>query len=679
MKMLQFPLFKIAIGFVLGLIIGYQVLIPLNIAIGLVGILFIMVLIFYRLIAKKKLPFIVFDGTTLLLSFAMGICILGLHTESNHKNNYTHHPEVFEKPNWIGATIREKLKSSHQNNRYIALIETINGKTQSGKIILNCSKDEGIKTFEVGMQLRFKAQLIKNTPPKNPNQFDYSSYLKNKQIYAQVYLEPSSILWHKIPSKSIWYYTSRIRSRIVYHLQQSGFDETALPVAMALILGQQQDIDSTITKDYQYAGAVHILSVSGLHIAAIVWFLNYILMPIPNNRKGSLLKLMISLVSLAFFGILAGLAPSVVRSITMFSFVAVGHYLRRSTTMYHTLVVSMLLILLFQPYFLFDVGFQLSYAALFFIVWLQPLLAKNWNPKNKISRFFWNIITVSFAAQIGTLPLSLYYFHQFPGLFFISNLVVLPLLGIIMIVGVIVMGVAAFSSMPVWCIKPLECGITLMNNVIHWVASLEQFVFVNVPFNFDLLLASYFIIIAMTLWFTKRNFYRTVALLCSIAIVQLVFIKIKLDYSHSKEWVVLNAYKKSYICERIGNRIVVFSGRNSLNEKLKNTVVQNYATGNFGTITKYSQLKNLAYFNENRILILDSSSVYLNNQKPDIVLLTHSPKVNLERLLQNNKPKTVIADGSNYKSMIELWKNTCGQYKIAFHSTAEKGYFVLKK
>lgn len=112
---------------------------------------------------------------------------------------------------------------------------------------------------------------------------------------------------------------------------------------------------------------------------------------------------------------------------------------------------------------------------------------------------------------------------------------------------------------------------------------------------------------------------------------------------------------------------------------MKNTVLQNYATGTFSGITKQSPLKNVAYFNGNRILILDSSSVYFPNKATDILLLTASPKVNLERILKNNRPKMVVADASNYKSLVTLWETTCHQQKIPFHSTREKGYFYIKE
>ena len=137
------------------------------------------------------------------------------------------------------------------------------------------------------------------------------------------------------------------------------------------------------------------------------------LQPLPKNNFGSYIKLSIILLSLWGFAFLAGLSPSVIRSVTMFSFVAIGMCLKRKTNVFHTLLASLFFILLFEPSFLFDVGFQLSYVALFFILWLQPLLASVWIPKNKIQSYFWDIITVSFAAQIGAMPLSIYYFHQF--------------------------------------------------------------------------------------------------------------------------------------------------------------------------------------------------------------------------------------------------------------------------
>lgn len=177
----------------------------------------------------------------------------------------------------------------------------------------------------------------------------------------------------------------------------------------------------------------------------------------------------------------------------MFSFVALGNYLRRSVNIYHTLLISILLLLLFEPTFLFYIGFQLSYLALFFIIWLQPILKKIRTPKHKFTTAIWNALTVSFAAKIGTLPLCLYYFHQFPRLFFVANIVIIPFLSVIMILGIVVMLFAAFDFTPLLLIQLLEKSIFYITKIINLVASFESFIIRDISFNTYLLISFYLI------------------------------------------------------------------------------------------------------------------------------------------------------------------------------------------
>ena len=516
MKVLEFPLARITIAFVLGIFAAFYA--KPNLQITLIVLLISIILFGIAYFASKKgfASLLYFGLLTYLLSFFIGLTTQIVHTDSFQKSNYIHYKSIFEKPHVVSVTVREKLKSSNFNDRYIAIVNHIDQQESSGRILLNIRKDSLNHQFEIGSALKIKGSLYKNNPPNNPNQFDYGKYLENKQIYAQLYADASEISMGSEMEKNIWYYTSRLRSKIIHNLEKSNFRKTELNVAIALIMGQQQDISPEIIKDYQYAGAVHILSVSGLHIGFILLFVTFILKPFPNTKRGSFFKLIIILSSLSLFGIIAGLAPSVVRSVTMFSFVAIGNHLRRSVNIYHTLLVSILLILLFQPSFLFDVGFQLSYVALFFILWLQPLLASIWLPKNKVSKYIWDILTVSFAAQIGTFPLSIYYFHQFPGLFFVTNLVIIPLLSIIMILGVLVMVLAAFNYVPYFLAKPLEWSIYYLNKIINSIASLEQFIIQNIPFNLYFLISFYLLIITVIIWFKKPSFNRLVMLLISI-------------------------------------------------------------------------------------------------------------------------------------------------------------------
>ena len=677
MKVLQFPLARITLGFVLGILVpNYLKPNP-----KLVFVLLFISILFFSIsyfLSKRKVNELHYFGiSTYILSFFIGATTLIVHTDYFQKSNYIHYNSIFEKSHLISVTLREKLKSSTFNERYVAVINRIDQTESSGRIILNIRRDSLNRQFEIGTPLRIKGTLHKNSPPNNPNQFDYSKYLENKQIYSQLYADTDEISISSEMEKDIWYYTSKLRTKIIYNLEKSNFNKTELNVAVALIMGQQQDIAPEIIRDYQYAGAVHILSVSGLHIGFILLFVTFILKPLPNTKRGSFIKLIIILASLSLFGLIAGLAPSVVRSVAMFSFVAIGSHLRRSVNIYHTLLVSILLILLFQPSFLFDVGFQLSYMALFFIIWLQPLLASVWLPKNKVSKYIWDILTVSFAAQIGTLPLSIYYFHQFPGLFFVTNLIIIPLLSIVMLLGVVVMVLAAFGYVPLFLSKPLEWSIFYLNKIINSIASLEQFIIQNIPFNLYLLISFYLLILTAVIWLKKPSYNKLAMVLISIIILQISFIKNRSDVENQKEWVVFNSKKSTIITERNGENVTLYANDSILKGAEKNNILTSYLIGNFSTIEIKKRIQNTAFFNGKRILILDSTGIYSKNIKPDILLLTQSPKINLERLFQTLHPKLVVADASNYKTIQKYWKATCKKQKIPFHATGEKGFYKL--
>jgi competence protein ComEC len=678
MKVLQFPLARMTIGFLTGILVAYYFKPTPSFVFELLFIASCVFVIAYFFSKRNAANAIYFGLATYFLAFGIGASTQIIHTDSFQKSNYIHEKSIFDKPQLISVAIKEKLRSSAYNDRYIVLVNQIDGKKKSGRILLNVRKDSLNHSFEIGTHLQIKGSLYQNTPAKNPNQFDYGKYLENKQIYAQMYADASDIKMGSIMEKDIWYYTAKLRTKIIRNLEKTHFNKAELHVAIALILGQQQDISPEIIRDYQFAGAVHILSVSGLHIGFILLFVTFILKPFPNTRRGSFIKLIVILLSLSSFGFMAGLAPSVLRSVTMFSFVAIGMYLRRSTNIFHTLLVSMLLILLFEPSFLFDVGFQLSYVALFFILWLQPLLSQLWMPKTVISKYFWDILTVSFAAQIGAFPLSIYYFHQFPGLFFVTNLVIIPFLSIIMGLGVLVMVLAAFDTIPLFLVQFLEWSIFILNKIINSIASLEQFIIQDIPFNWQLLLSVYVLLIATIIWFKKPSFNRMVLAMLTLIVFQITYLQTHGTVQNQMELVIFNTKKSSLIAERNGENITVYANDSLLKSVSKNKTFTSYSMGNFSSLKAKKRLQNLIYFNGKKILIVDSVAVYPKNSRPDIVVLTQSPKINFERFLQTTKPKMVVADGSNFRAIQKLWKATCLKQKIPFHATGEKGFYRLE-
>lgn len=670
MKVLHFPLSKITICFMAGILACYYLKPELWLTVMFSGTAFLLFVFSYFFSDKNIKRNFYFGLSAYLLSFAFGTAMLQIHSGYFQQNNYIHQIENSDS-HLLEVVLREKLKSSVYKDRYIAVVKKIDRKNCSGRILINF--DKGIaKSFQIGSNIRINGEVVRHKRPYNPDQFDYGQYLTDKSILAQMYATPTNTDVSKSVNKDAFYYSDALRNRILGNLKKS-IAPKELNVIAALLLGQQQDISSDILHDYQFAGAIHILSVSGLHVGFIMIFMTFLLKFLPKNRWTSILKLSIVIGSLWGFAILAGLSPSVIRSVTMFSFVAVGLHLKRKTNIFHTLLVSLLLILLFEPSFLFDVGFQLSYVALFFILWLQPIFSDFLQPENKIIKYLWDILTVSFAAQIGAFPLSVYYFHQFPGLFFVTNLIIIPFLSVIMAVGLLAIILAAFNAVPEFLAKTLEYTIIILNKIINWVASFDTFVIQDIPFNKVMLVSLYLFLAAFFICFKKPDL-RKITFASSFLTLFVIscFATIKVSQNQN-EWIVFNVKKVTLIAARSGKNITVFSNGNIKN----NNVLKSYAVANFSRITNRQPIKNMAYFNNRKILIVDSLGIYPEKVSPDLLLLRQSPKINLARLLQNCRPKMIVADCSNYKSYVALWKKTCVQQKIPFHAIAEKGFYRL--
>lgn len=668
MNLLQFPIARVTIGFVFGLLVAFCFSPKLELGVGLVfgGFLLFLLMHFW---AKNK---VYFGFSVVVFSCCWGVFTQILHNDLLNKQHYFH--KITSEKQLVNFTLNSKLKPNAYNYRYYAKVNSIDNQKSLGTVLININRNHYFKEPEIGTNFEAYSKVIPHYNPKNPSQFDYGKYLKRQKVYAQIYADTTNI--RKLQTqKTLNYYTYKIRNRILTNLQKSGFNKDELTVFHALILGQKQDISPDILQAYQYAGAVHILSVSGLHVAYIYLFLNFILKLVPNHRKGKLLKLTVLLLSLWGFALLAGMAPAIVRAVTMFSFVSLGTCLNRNTNIFYTLVVSMLFILLCNPAFLFEVGFQLSYLALFFIVWAKPMMDRFYIPRNKIAKYVWDVATVSLAAQIGVLPLSLYYFNQFPTLFIITNLLVLLPLSGFMIYGIALSVLALFDITNFYLSKIMEYGIWYINQVSFQVAKFEGFVFTDVPFNVYMLVGWYMVIFSFFIRLQNRKFSSLIALLSGILLLQTAYIFSKIKVKNSNELIVFNKNRTTIISDKKADKITFFTN-DSLTEK--DNLIRSYKIGSFSIKTRVDSLQNFYFAGSKKMMIIDNSSVYKDDLSPDIVLLTGSPKINLERFLEHHKPEVVIADASNYKSYVQLWKQTCEKYKIRFHSTYENGFYKIE-
>ncbi|WP_291116452.1 ComEC/Rec2 family competence protein [Flavobacterium sp. UBA6135] len=672
MKVLKFPTIAITICFMLGIIVGNHYKPdpdPLFLLLTVQLLLLFTTLVLVKKFQKAKLLFGLFLYT---LSFISGIFVFVSHYQLNHKNHYSNWILSGEKVILTGV-ISEELKANPYSHKYYLEVTQINNQELTGKVLVNFSKKNKENLPEVGTVILAKCAIKALIKPNNPNQFDYADYLEKRNVFHQIYLENKNFRYLKT-DKNTNYFLQKTRESISKDIAKNNIPTERLHIIQALLLGQRQDINSELLQKYSKAGAIHILAISGLHIGILLFFFKSVLSPLRRIKHGAVVQLLILISLLWLFAILSGLSPSVVRAVTMFSFVGIGIYLQRATNIFNTIAVSILLLLLFKPNFLFEVGFQLSYSAVIAIVWIQPLFTKFWRPKNKILNYFYEIITVSIAAQVGVLPLSIYYFHQFPGLFFMTNLIIIPLLTVILVIGILVVITNAIgvSFLPLSYI--LSESIGFMNYYVNWIASFEKFIFSDISFNRLLLITLYALLIGIIILLKKPNYLKLQFVLILIFSYQLAYFGSIYSNYKTDEAVLFHYPKKTIITLKENNKITIYTNDTLIEN---NYVVKNYLQGNFGEIDAIEKVPNAIKLFDKKLLIIDENAIYKVPEKVELILLTQSPKINLERLIDYHQPKLIIANGSNYLSTIEQWKKTCLKKNIPFHITNEKGYLKI--
>ena len=671
MKLLNFTIIKLTVCLVIGILIGYFVTIPLTITLCAISFLILLLTLIYFISKQKRHKTVWFGITSFLIMICIGVLTTCIHNEKLDKNNYTN---IDTKNKLITFRIRTTLKSGLYNDKYIINILKIGDASVSGKALLNVSKDSLNTVLKVDAIYATSEGFKPIVSTINPYQFNYRSYLEKQYVFKQLYVNPSRLFRVSEKKHTIYGYADWVRETINTKLKANHFKPDVLAIINALILGQRQDLSKDIYDSYTDAGAVHILAVSGLHVALILLLLNFALRPLKRFKYGRQLTVIILVLLMWCFAIIAGLSASVTRAVTMFSIIAIGMHLKRPTNIYNTLAISIFVLLLFKSLFLFDVGFQLSYLAVIAIVAIQPRLVKLWKPKNFIIAKVWDYFTVGIAAQFGVAPISLYYFHQFPGLFFVANVIIIPFLGFILATGIIVIILALCNALPKFLADAFSFIISSMNDLMKWLSLQESFLFKDISFNGWQVIAAYIFAIAFVQLGIQKNYKWLKFTLISILLFQGVNLFNKYTNS-TNSLTVFHKSRHTIIGEKTQNKLDVFSDLDSLNQfsNLKDYVIgNNIKVINGFKIPSYIQTKS------HTILIVDSLGVYnVKKLKPHYIILTQSPKVNLKRLIDSIQPKQIIADGSNYKSYVTRWKATCLKQKIPFHYTGEKGFFSL--
>ena len=619
---------------------------------------------------------IIITCVTGLLFFFIGVSSVYYQDARNFKNYYTHYTKDSVQ---VVLKITSVLKPSLYQDKYVAEVLQVESMRTRGFILLNIEKDSLQNTLQIDNQIIVKPIFNTILPPLNPNQFNYKNYLAKQGVYKQVFLASKQYLKTRNRRASLIGIAANFRNKVQTSLEKYDFQRDELAVISALLLGNRQGISKELLTDYADAGAIHILAVSGLHVGILLWILSFLLKPLERYQNGTYLKAFILVLLLWMFAFVAGLSASVVRAVTMFTFVAIGETLQRRKIISFSLITSMLVLLIAKPLFLFDVGFQLSYLAVFSIVWLQPKIYESYTPRYFLDKKIWLLISVSLAAQIGILPLSIYYFQQFPGLFILSNLVIIPFLGTLLTAGILVIILSLLDFLPAVLVDFYSFVISQMNAFISWVSRQEQFLFTGIYISFAMMLAVYSVLFFGILFILEKKAKRLCYVLFTIILVQSIAIKAIFNTNSKDAFIVFHKNKTSLIVQRSGSNLKVQSALD-FKEVVATKVLKSYKTANGITAIHKVNFKSYLNFKGQDIIVVDSFGVYPTRKlKRPIVLLQYSPKLNLERLIKTIQPSIIVADGSNYKSFSTTWTAITRKAKIPYHYTGRQGAFILEE
>lgn len=360
-------------------------------------------------------------------------------------------------PDWRASTVRLQVRISHccRDGHFVPVRE---------RCLLSVERDSASECLQYGDRLLFRADLKEAAAPRNEGEFDYRRYLFRKGIRRQSYLPAGH--WSRLEGcagSALLRCTSVWRSKLTAILEESHLDSDAKGLAATMLLGNDVMLDPELSQAYARGGVSHILCVSGMHVGILYLFLDSMLFFLNGKQWQRMLKLLLLLASIWTYACVVALSASVVRSSVMFSFVSLGKIFRQQVRTYNSLLTSALLMLLLNPLMLFEIGFQMSFLAVWGIVWVQPMLAECWQPKNRVMSYLWNVWSVSIAAQLFTSPLSVACFHQFPTYFLLSNLIVVAIAPCLIGAALFFLVFSSFPGLSVAAVFLLEFLARVMN------------------------------------------------------------------------------------------------------------------------------------------------------------------------------------------------------------------------
>lgn len=558
----------------------------------------------------------------------------------------------------------------------------------TGKILLYFNKTAAKKP-KYGDMFLLKNMPQEIDPPKNPDEFDYRQFLHNKGIYAYQFLSQQDYLQigNSPPSGILDIaYKANLYADSVFKVHIKDVREYA--IANAMVTGIRDDIDNDLLDAYSASGAIHVLSVSGMHVGILFAVLKLLLSLIKDKGTyGRWAFTLIVLLILWAYAIFTGLSSTVLRATVMFSFIQIGTAINRQHNIYNILAVSALALLCYNPYWLVDIGFQLSYLAIIGIVYLHPYLNQLINPTNPLIRLAWEGTVVCFAAQLFTAPLSVYYFHQFPTYFLIANPFVALFSAGILPAGLLLLIFASVPLVSTFLALILKWTCFLLNDAIFIIEKLPLSTLKGFSISVPELLAWYGIIFLIIAFFrhSELKYLRVSVLL----LVVLAVVNIYEDYeqSHQKQ-LTFHAIPGQTGISIIDGKSATFIADPGIvdNKKIYNFRLKNYYDKQ--GITNKHLLNSSNYANTQGMTFLEFEGkkiIWL--QKPfkgtlkgaaHYVLLSNNSVRNLSSAFAGFETNLIIVDNSNKNYLIEKLKRQADSLHIKLIALNDTGAYSMK-
>jgi competence protein ComEC len=624
------------------------------------------------------------------------IFILVPYTFTSYKLN-----SVTNKENLNGILISNVSSSKkYKNNFYkielniLSKKYSINSKTLNTNAIAFLKSDTDTFNIQIGDYILLNSEFKDVEPAKNPYQFDYKSYLKYSDISKIGFVNNKN--WKLIKNKefNIFRLSEDLRQFFIDRFNQFNIKPKNLAVINAIVLGDKSNLSDELGTEFANAGVMHILAVSGLHVGILFLILTLLFKSFAGYKVGKYLKFILILTILWSYAFITGLSPSVVRSVIMFSLVSISLVIERQHNIYNTVFVSAFLLLVFNPFYLLKIGFQLSYLAVLGIIFFQPKISKLIKSKNKIIRYFWDLIAVSFAAQISTAPLTLYYFSKFPNYFIITNLMVMMLVTMILTFGIAFLALSYVPILNSFIAKSLDFLLDIMNFIIHKVNTFPKSITDNINVDFFEMISIYSIIIFFSFYMINRN-KKSIVLLSISFIVFISYYNYNFITNYNKQKLIFfNIKQHSFIGIIDNNKSYLFcdekydKAQNDINFSIKKYFIR----GNTNKIElKYldnnETFENRNIFCNSNFLKFKEKTIFLandnyttpeNNISVDYLYLINYNKKKFNELISKINPKEIVISNKIPKYFEDDIIEICNSKGIKYYSTIGNDAHILE-